>query len=124
MKKFVGLAVSAIAIMGLSSCGGDDGGNSNGSQVIADALIKSAGDQGIEVDEGCLNGILSDLNKDDVKLLTDNLDGLINGTVETSAIGMSDEGLALVDRTIECVKDTEMTTEAPAVDGSADTTMP
>lgn len=124
MKKFVGLAVSVIAIVGLSSCGGDDGGNSNGSQVITDALIKSAGDQGIEVDEACLNGILSELSKDDVKLLTDNLDGLINGTVETTAIGVSDEGMAIVDRTIECVKDSEVTTEAPAADGSADTTMP
>ena len=79
MKKFVGLAVSVIALAGLSSCGGDDA--SNGSEVIAQELIKSAGDQGIEVDADCLDKVLSELSEADVNLLTENLDGLINGTL-------------------------------------------
>ena len=103
MKKFVGLAVSAIAIVGFTSCGGDDGGNSNGAEVIAQELIKSAGDQGIEVDADCLDKVLSELSEADVNLLTENLDGLINGTLETTAIGLSDEGSAIVDKTIDCV---------------------
>ena len=103
MKKFVGLAVSAIAIVGFTSCGGDDGGNSNGSEVIAQEIIKSAGDQGIEVDADCLDKVLSELSEADVDLLTENLDGLINGTLETTAIGLSDEGTAIVDKTIDCV---------------------
>jgi hypothetical protein len=101
VKKFVGLAVSVIAIVGLSSCGGDD--SSNGAEVIAQELIKSAGDQGIEVDADCLDKVLSELSEADVKLLTENLDGLINGTLETTAIGLSDEGTAIVDKTIDCV---------------------
>jgi hypothetical protein len=101
VKKFVGLAVSVIAIVGLSSCGGDD--SSNGSEVIAQELIKSAGDQGIEVDADCLDKVLSELSEADVNLLTENLDGLINGTLETTAVGLSDEGTAIVDKTIECV---------------------
>jgi signal transduction histidine kinase len=103
VKKFVGLAVSAIAIVGFTSCGGDDGGNSNGAEVIAQELIKSAGDQGIEVDADCLDKVLSELSEADVNLLTENLDGLINGTLETTAIGLSDEGTAIVDKTIDCV---------------------
>ena len=39
----------------------------------------------------------------DVNLLTGNLDGLINGTLETTAVGLADEGAALVDKTIDCV---------------------
>jgi hypothetical protein len=101
VKKFVGLAVSVIAIVGLSSCGGDD--SSNGAEVIAQELIKSAGDQGIEVDADCLDKVLSELSEADVDLLTENLDGLINGTLETTAIGLSDEGTAIVDKTIDCV---------------------
>jgi hypothetical protein len=101
VKKFVGLAVSVIAIVGLSSCGGDD--SSNGAEVIAQELIKSAGDQGIEVDADCLDKVLSELSEADVNLLTENLDGLINGTLETTAIGLSDEGTAIVDKTIDCV---------------------
>ena len=101
VKKFVGLAVSVIAIVGLSSCGGDE--SSNGTEVIAQELIKSAGDQGIEVDADCLDKVFSELIEADVKLLTENLDGLINGTLETTAIGLSDEGSAIVDKTIDCV---------------------
>jgi signal transduction histidine kinase len=101
VKKFVGLAVSAIAIVGFTSCGGDDGGNSNGSEVIAQELIKSAGDQGIEVDADCLDKVLSELSEADVDLLTENLDGLINGNLETTASGLSDEGTAIVDKTIK-----------------------
>ena len=103
MKKYVGLVVSAIALVGFTSCGGDDGSNSNGVEVIAQELIKSAGDQGIEVDADCLDKVLSELSEADVNLLTENLDGLINGTLETTAIGLSAEGSAIVDKTIDCV---------------------
>jgi hypothetical protein len=36
-----------------------------------------------------------------VNLLTENLDGLINGNLETTASGLSDEGTAIVDKTIK-----------------------
>ncbi len=39
----------------------------------------------------------------DVNLLTENLDGLINGTLETTAIHLSDEGAAIVEKTYDCV---------------------
>ena len=104
VKKFVGIAVAAVAVIGLTGCG-DDGGNSNGSEAIAEGMIKIAGEQGIEVDADCLDKILSELSEADVKLLTENLDGLMNGTIETSSLGVSDEGLALVDRTTECVQE-------------------
>ena len=102
VKKSVGLVVLAIALVGFTSCGGD-GGNSNGVEVIAEELIKSAGDQGIEVDADCLDKVLSELSEADVNLLTENLDGLIKGTLETTAIGLSEEGTAIVDKTIDCV---------------------
>jgi hypothetical protein len=119
VKRFVGLAVSAIAIVGLSSCGGDD--NPSGSEVIAQAMTKIGGEQGFEVDEDCLNEILSDLIDDDVKILTENLDAVLNGTVELLEIGVSGEGIALIDRTRECVKDFD---ERPTSEGSAGTTTP
>jgi hypothetical protein len=118
VKRFVGLAISAIAIVGLSSCGDDD---PSGSEVIAQAMMEIGGEQGFEVDEDCLNEILSDLIDDDVKILTENLDAVLNGTVELLEIGVSGEGIALIDRTRECVKDFD---ERPTSEGSADTTTP
>ena len=79
MKRFIGVAVSAIAIVGLSSCGDD---SPSGSEVIAQAMMEIGGEQGFEVDEDCLNEILSGLISDDVKILTENLDAVLNGTVE------------------------------------------
>jgi hypothetical protein len=118
VKKFVGVALSAIAIVGLSSCGDD---NPSGSEVIAQAMMEIGGEQGFEVDEDCLNEILSGLISDDVKILTENLDAVLNGTVELLEIGVSGEGIALIDRTRECVKDFD---ERPTSEGSADTTTP
>ena len=118
MKRFIGVAVSAIAIVGLSSCGDD---NPSGSEVIAQAMMEIGGEQGFEVDEDCLNEILSGLISDDVKILTENLDAVLNGSVELLEIGVSGEGLALIDRTRECVKDLD---ERPTSEGSADTTTP
>ena len=79
VKRFVGLAVSAIAIVGLSSCGDD---NPTGSEVIAQGMMGIGGEQGFEVDEDCLNEILSGLKSDDVKILTENLDAVLNGEVK------------------------------------------
>jgi len=118
VKRFIGVAVSAIAIVGLSSCGDDD---PSGSEVIAQAMMEIGGEQGFEVDEDCLNEILSDLIDDDVKILTENLDAVLNGTVDLLEIGVSGEGIALIDRTRECVKDFD---ERPTSEGSGDTTTP
>ena len=39
----------------------------------------------------------------DVNLLTENLEGLINGNLEIIANGLSDEGTAIVEKTIKYV---------------------
>ena len=118
VKRFIVVAVSAISIVGLSSCGDD---NPTGSEVIAQGMMEIGGEQGFEVDEDCLNEILSGLKSDDVKILTENLDAVLNGSVELLEIGVSGEGIALLDRTRECVKDFD---ERPTSEGSADTTTP
>ena len=121
MNKFVRLVVSATALVGFTSCGGDDGGNPNGYEIITQGMMDVGGEQGFEVDEDCLNEILSGLMSDDVKILTENLDAVLNGSVELLEIGVSGEGIALIDRTRECVKGFD---ERPTSEGSADTTTP
>ena len=48
VKKFVGLAVSTIALVGFTSCGGDDGGNPNGSEIITQGMMEIGGEQGFQ----------------------------------------------------------------------------
>jgi hypothetical protein len=67
VKRFVGVCISAVAIIGLSSCGGDEGGIGSGSgsgdaQKVTDALISSAAESDVTIDEACVSDIVNKLS--------------------------------------------------------------
>ena len=106
VKKFVGLAVSVIAIVGLSSCGGDDGGSGSGDATkVVDALIISAAESEVTIDEACVADVINELSEADLTLVVDNLDGLVDGSIEMSTLDISDEGVATLESTFECAID-------------------
>ena len=106
MKRFVGLAVSAIAIVGLTSCGGDDGGSGSGDATkVVDALIISAAESEVTIDEACVADVINELSEADLTLVVDNLDGLVDGSIEMSTLDISDEGVATLESTFECAID-------------------
>ena len=107
MKKFVGLVVSAIAIVGFSSCGGDDGGTGSGSgsgdaKKVIDALISSASESDVTIDEGCVADVVGKLGEADLAIVVDNLDGLVDGSVDMTTLDISDEGIATLVSTFDC----------------------
>ena len=102
MKKFVGLVVSAIALVGFTSCGGDDSGTESGdAKKVSDALISSAAESEVTVDEACIVDVVNKLNEADLTLVVDNLEGLVDGSVEMSTLDISDEGVATLESTFE-----------------------
>lgn len=104
MKKFVGLAVSAIAIVGFSSCGGDDGGSGSGdAKKVTDALISSAAESDVTIDEACVSDVVNKLSAADLTLVVDNLDGLVDGSVDMTTLDISEEGVATLEATFDCV---------------------
>jgi len=117
MKKFVGVCISAVAVIGLSSCGGDgmgsngvkeltDGGGgmgSNGVKELTDALVKGAAESDTTIDKACVVEVVKELGKDDLKVLVDNLDGLIEGSVDLSTLDISEEGLSTFFTISDCV---------------------
>ena len=106
MKRFVGLAVSAIAIVGFTSCGGDDSGSGSGDATkVVDALIISAAESEVTVDEACVADVINELSEADLTLVVDNLDGLVDGSIEMSTLDISDEGVATLESTFECAID-------------------
>ena len=93
MKKFVGVCISAVAVIGLSSCGGD-GMGSNDVKELTDALVKRAAESDTTIDKACVVEVVKQLNEDDLTLLVDNLDALIEGSVDLSTLDISEEGLS------------------------------
>ena len=103
MKKFVGLVVSAVAVIGLSSCGGDDGGSGSGdAKKVTDALVSSAAESDVTIDEACVSDVVNKLSEADLTLVVDNLDGLVDGSVDMTTLDISDEGIATLESTFDC----------------------
>ena len=102
MKKFVGVCISAVAVIGLSSCGGG-GMGSDGVKELTDALIESAAESDTTIDEACVVEVVKELSEDDLKLLVDNLDALIEGSVDISTVGISEEGLSTFMTISDCI---------------------
>jgi hypothetical protein len=108
MKKFIGLLVSAVAVIGLSSCGGDDGGIGAGTasgdaKKVADALVSSAAESDVTIDEACVSDVVNKLSEADLTLVADNLDGLVDGSVDMTTLDISEEGIATLESTFDCV---------------------
>jgi hypothetical protein len=108
MKKFVGLVVSAVAVIGLSSCGGDDGGigagtSSGDAKKVTDALISSAAESDVTIDEACVSDVVNKLSAADLTLVVDNLEGLVDGSVDMTTLDISEEGIATLESTFDCV---------------------
>ena len=102
MKKFVGVCISAVAIIGLSSCGGD-GMGSDGAKKLTDALIESAAESDTTIDEACVAKVAKQINEDDLTHLVDNLDALIEGSVDISSLDISEEGFATFITISDCI---------------------
>jgi hypothetical protein len=109
MKKFVGVCISVVAVIGLSSCGGDDGGigSANGSgdvQKVVDALISYAAGTGLTLDEACVADAVDKLSAADLTLVVDNLDALGNGLGSFMAyVDISSEGIGTLMSTADCI---------------------
>lgn len=108
MKKFVGLMVSAVAVIGLSSCGGDDGGSGSGfgsgdAKKVVDALISSAAESDVTIDQACVSDVVNKLSEADLALVVGNLAGLVDGSVDMATLEISEEGVAALQLTFDCV---------------------
>ena len=102
MKKFVGVCISVVAVIGLSSCGGD-GMGSNGAKKLTEALVETAAESDTTIDEACVAKVVKQLNKDDLTLLVDNLDALIEGSADISTLEISEEGFATFMTISDCI---------------------
>jgi len=108
MKKFVVVCISVVAIIGLSSCGGDEGGigsagGSGDAKKVTEALVSSAAESDVTIDEACVSDVVNKLSAADLTLVVDNLEGLVDGSVDMETLAISEEGIATLESTFDCV---------------------
>jgi len=127
MKKSL-ISVVAAGVLVLAACGSDSGGASgtdsggaSGVQAEAgDLAIKALAEQGIELDEGCVDDATSKLSEEDAeKIVASGADGNADLSAEGEAIGAELMGCAdndaLVDAFIEQMKGSGQTFDEQCV---------
>ena len=72
---------------------------------MIDALVSSASESDVTIDEACVADVVNKLGEADLALVVDNLDGLVDGSIEMSTLDISDEGVATLESTFECAID-------------------
>ena len=101
MKKMFTVAVVAASMFGLASCGGGSDSVSTKSD-FAKVMIASAKDEGVEVEEGCVNDAIDSIPDADFKLIQDNFKGISDGSTDMSTIGISTEGIMALASIFDC----------------------
>lgn len=91
------LGTIAIAALALTACGGDDDGGGGGDQdVVADRILASADDEGLELDADCVRDVAGKLSDDDAaKMVEAGVDG--NPELSADAEALSNEMFSCFD---------------------------
>jgi hypothetical protein len=95
MRSRIALTIAALAFV-LVSCGGGDSGGGEFQGKVADALIESLEDTGIDVDAGCVRDATGQLSDADAKLIFD-------AGPDGEAQGLSDSAVAAAASIVECI---------------------
>ena len=113
-SRIVGLACSVLVIAA-TACGGSDSSSSGGSDggaassagsnadTVAQSVIDSATEQGVDIDEDCIREAVTAIPEADLQIMVDNLAALDSGDADVDTIGISDEGLNGLNAIFECL---------------------
>ena len=113
-SRIFGLACS-ILVIAATACGGSDSSSSGGSDggaassggsnadKVAQSVIDSAAEEGVELDEDCIREAVTAIPEADLQIMVDNLAALDSGDSDVDTIGISDEGLNGLNAIFECV---------------------
>lgn len=93
-KTRLAAAIGALTLLG-AACGGS--GGSGDASKIADKIVQSAKDEGMQLDKSCVTKLAEKFNEADTKMLIDNLDN-----EDFDLDQLSDEGAALGPQVIGC----------------------
>ena len=108
-KSWMTLTTCVVLSLGATACGGDDNGGGGGSgnsgsdaATVAQSILDSAKEQGVTIDEGCINDAVAALPEADLKIMVDNLEALDSGEANVDTIGISEEGMNGLNAIFDC----------------------
>jgi hypothetical protein len=97
--------------MTATACGGDgeksdsgaNGAGGSNADIVAQSVIDSATEQGVDIDDGCIREAVTAIPEADLQIMVDNLAALDSGDADVDTIGISEEGLNGLNAIFECV---------------------
>ena len=101
MKRIFAVVAMSASLFGLASCGGSSDSVSS-KDDFAKVMIAAAKDEGVEVEEGCVNDAIDSIPDADFKLIQDNFKGIADGSSDMSSLGLSDEGILALASIFDC----------------------
>ena len=112
MKKVLGILAVSAALVGFSACGGDD----DEAEVTVKSAIVVATEEAVTamggtLDVDCAIKAYVKMNADDSLVMVENIDSFGDDSIDAAELGMSEEGIAILEEVSACISMEEGATE-------------
>ena len=114
MKKVLGILAVSAALVGFSACGGDDG-EAEAVVTVKSAIVvateEAVSAMGGTLDVDCAIEAYAKMNADDSLIMVENIDSFGDDSIDAAELGMSEEGIAILEEVSACISMEEGATE-------------
>ena len=114
MKKVLGILAVSAALVGFSACGGDDG-EAEAEVTVKSAIVVATEEavtaMGGTLDVDCAIEASAKMNADDSLIMVENIDSFGDDSIDAAELGMSEEGIAILEEVSACISMEEGATE-------------
>ena len=123
MKKVLGILAVSAALVGFTACGGDD----DEAEVTVKSAIVVATEEAVTalggtLDVDCAIEAYVKLNAEDSLIIVENIDSLGDESVDAAELGMSEDGIAILEEVTACISMEEGATEDMSEETTEETT--
>lgn len=113
MKKVLGILAVSAALVGFTACGGDD--EAEAEVTVKSAIVLATEEavtaMGGTLDVDCAIKAYAEMNADDSSIMVENIDSLGDDSMDPAELGMSEEGIAILEEVTACISIEEGATE-------------
>ena len=111
MKKVLGILAVSAALVGFTACGGDDEAEVTVKSAIVVATEEAVTAMGGTLDVDCAIKAYVKMNAEDSLIMVENIDSLGDESLDPAELGMSEDGIAILEEVTACISMEEGATE-------------